>query len=164
MVFTHALQGDESGVRGVVDRGLTQGVPSSPELFNVLMDTLLDMVKSELAVAQVDGAGNEDCQVMAFSDDVVIQVESDVEAAVAARAATRWERWEKLKFNLKAGKSGVLVGVGGVGVGSGVVVDGEEVLGSAEEDYLRAAVDLKGATASSLLRRVKGSQAELMAL
>ena len=159
IVFT---QGDETGLRAALDRGVTQGGPSSPDLFNILMDTLIFIVNRALAVLKRKDCTPEWSPIMAFADDIVLQAESDVEVAIACRAAAGWAGMSGMNFNCEMGKSGVLVERGAVK--SGVQLGENVVLGSLEEKYLGVTVARHGATDTALMKRVRGAQAALRAL
>lgn len=74
------------------DRGLTQGRLSSPPLFSILMDTLIGVIKDALEVTQLDGSSSDRSPMLAFADDDVLELESEVETAIALRVAVQWER------------------------------------------------------------------------
>lgn len=96
IVFT---QGDETGVRSKLGSGLTQR-PFSSDLFNIFMDTLIGTVKELLKVLQ-HNSGSSDCSLLfGLVNDVVIQPGSDVETAIALRAAEGWARRTSMKFHL----------------------------------------------------------------
>lgn len=105
-------QGDEDGLLAKLDRGLTQGGQTSPELLNLIMDTLIAVIKKSLEVLQRDDASSDGSPLLSFADNVVLQLKSDIEAAIALRAAKQWAKWAGMVFNMGAGKSGVLICMG----------------------------------------------------
>ena len=84
-MISHILQtlyvrtiGDESRKQGKIDRGVTQGGPASPTLFNIFIDTLANDLESHL------GNGVSQMPARLYADDVIIHVESmaDLQCAI----------------------------------------------------------------------------------
>lgn len=80
---TVVTQGDYTGLRETLGMGLTKGVSSSLGLFNIIMDTLICIVKEALTVLQRDSGSCDFISLLAFANVVVIQSERDFEAAIA---------------------------------------------------------------------------------
>lgn len=65
-------QGEEPGRTEVIGNGLTQGGPSSPILFSIVMDTFILLVKDALITVQRDVRPVDSSPILEFANDVVL--------------------------------------------------------------------------------------------
>lgn len=72
-----------------IDTGLTQGGPSSPALFNILINILVETVKESLKAIRREGECADSSPILAFADDFMLQLDKIVEAIIVIRAAGR---------------------------------------------------------------------------
>lgn len=92
--------GDETRTRCIVDRGVPQGSPLSPCLYNIFMDTFAEAVSR--------ASGNiSDSPVQLFADDVQLQAKHGCGMQKILNIATSWATENGMKWNTKPGKSEV---------------------------------------------------------
>jgi Reverse transcriptase (RNA-dependent DNA polymerase) len=72
--------GDTSGTSGIIGRGVTQGDPKAPTMFNVFLDSLLSLL---------DPHGTGD-QVVAFADDISLLASSVLELQRLINVCAGW--------------------------------------------------------------------------
>lgn len=114
---------------------------------------------------QRDGSSSDGAPIMAFAEGVVLQMESDIEAAIALRAAYGWARMvARMKFNLGKGNSGILVSKGHVCETGGVPMGDAVMLISVEEYYSGLSTAREGATDMGTLKGTMGTRLALRLL
>lgn len=100
--------GDDSLLTRPIDRGLTQGGPLSPRLYNFCSAILIVMMRDAVAKHLAPG---DPSPFRMFADDVALQTNKQLIARRLFRAYAQWATPNGHKFNLAPGKSAQLVGV-----------------------------------------------------
>ncbi len=85
----------------VVDRGVPQGSPLSPSLYNIFMDEFAE---------RLNGVSREvaDVPAVLFADDVLLTAKSATGLQELLDIASKWGEDRQMKWNVNAGKSEVL--------------------------------------------------------
>ena len=78
-----------------IRKGLRQGGPESPSLFNIFIDPLINQVVSEFA----EGPNRNDTPILAFADDILILAETQEQAKKTLSICKRWIESMGMKFN-----------------------------------------------------------------
>ena len=94
--------GDETGTTAKINRGVTQGGPASPTLFNIYIDT----VASQLCAS----VGNiERNPVRLYANDVILLADSLWELVLALRICSKWAHENNMEWSMDAAKSHILL-------------------------------------------------------
>ena len=109
-MISHTLQkltvttlGDDTKTEAKIDRGLTQGGPASPTLFNIFIDTLANAIKSHL------WNPHSGLPAHLYADDVIIHVKSMLDLQRALIICERWAVKCGKRWALSKGKREVLL-------------------------------------------------------
>ena len=97
----HTL-GDETGTNAKINRGVTQGGPASPTLFNVFIDTLA--IQLCASVGKI-----ERTPVRLYADDVILLADSLWELVLALRICSKWARENSMGWSKDAAKIHILL-------------------------------------------------------
>ena len=109
-MISHTLQnltvttvGDDTKSEAKIDRGVTQGGPASPTLFNLFIDTLANALQKHL--------WNPDSELPAHLDaeDFIIHVKSMLDLQRALIICERWALKCGMRWAFSKGKSEVLL-------------------------------------------------------
>ena len=82
--FTVTTVGDDTKTEAIIDRGVTQGGPASPTLFNIFIDTLANAIPRHL------WNPNSGLPAHLYADDVIIHVKSMLDLQRALIICERW--------------------------------------------------------------------------
>ena len=109
-MISHTLQtltvitvGDDTKTEAKIDRGVTQGGPASPTIFNIFIDTLAN------ALQKHQWNPNIGLPAHLYADDVILHLKSMLDLQ---RGLIIWERWALkcgMRWALSKGKSEVLL-------------------------------------------------------
>ena len=109
-MISHTLQtltvttvGDDTKTEAKIDRGVTQGGPVSPTLFNIFIDTLANALQRHL------WNPNSGLPVQLYADDVIIHVKSMLDLQRGLIIYERWAVQCGMMWALSKGKSEVLL-------------------------------------------------------
>ena len=98
--MTICTKHDPSGTIGTVSRGVRQGCSSSPELYNVYMDTFPASIEDSLQFLQtIDPAVDSDVGV--FADDVKLQASSAKGLQVLLDSSTAWASKQRMAWSIQ---------------------------------------------------------------
>ena len=109
-MISHILQplyirtiGDESGKQCKIDRGVTQGGPRGPTLFNIFIDTPATDLESNL------GNGVSQMPARLYADDVIIHVKNMTDLQCALLICENWAQRVGMTWARSKGKSQVVL-------------------------------------------------------
>ena len=94
--------GDETGTTAKINRGVTQGGPASPTLFNIYIDTLASQLCA--SVGKIGGT-----PVRLYADDVIVLADSLWELVSALRICSKWANENNMEWSMDAAKSHILL-------------------------------------------------------
>ena len=90
------------GTTAKINRGLTQGGPASPTLFNIYIDTLASQLWASV--------GNiERTPVRLYADDVIVLADSLWELLLELRICSEWANKNNMEESMDAAKSHILL-------------------------------------------------------
>ena len=161
--------GDESMLTLAIDRGLLQGGPLSPRLFNFSARGLITCMRDAVAHFMKTGDASPFCM---FADDVALQILLQLLARRMFRAAAAWAEAHDHEFNMKPGKSAQLVGTPSTGhplapeqgAATGFVIGDKPLLADTAVEYLGVPLQIGGPTDAKLRDRAQAASAALSAL
>ena len=109
-MISHTLQtltvttvGDDTKTETKIDRGVTQGGPASPTLFNIFIDTLANALQKHLWTP------NSGLPSHLYADYVIIHLKSMLDLQRALIICERWAITCGMRWALSKGKSEVLL-------------------------------------------------------
>ena len=97
----HAV-GGETGTTAKINRGVTQGGPASPTLFNTYIDTLAIQL-----CASVDNF--ERTPMRLYANDVILLADSLWELVLVLRICSRWAKENSMKWSVNAAKGHIFL-------------------------------------------------------
>lgn len=131
-----------------------------PALYNKTANVLIRRVLYALKIVD-DGASPT--PIKAFADDFTLKLASDVDAAIALRAASGWEEDMLMRFNLMTGKSVELI-EHGKQQDVCRTLGSDALRGSQSDQYLDIGLSFRVATVEPVERRADEASATLMKL
>lgn len=145
-------QGDSSGTMERIGRGVPQGSPLSPTIFNVYMDTYVDSLTKCVPGRRYEGDGQGTWDVTLFADDVKLQVVKEAALQKLLTASTAWAQDYEMEWSV--GKCSILRR-GTTGQHATMELDGQAITNEAEAEYLGVTATAQGTTQKASLTRAK---------
>lgn len=159
--ISHTLQpdtiitkGDDTGFEGKVTRGVPQGSPLSPTLFNVYMDTLAERIKTKMkGRRRIDGRCTWDATL--FADDVKMQAADRDTMQELLNIATEWASDSGMTW--APHKCDIVTTQERESEERRLTLAGAEVKEGKEARYLGVTISARGVTENGTVERVKAS-------
>lgn len=139
--------GDDRNNPPSITRGVPQGSPLSPSVFNIFMDVLADMISR---------AAGSDCAMVFFADDVQLRSRSSIALQRLLDVCTSWAESYDMTWSIK--KCHIIPPNGDQ---TRLTLAGQPVMLSTEAEYLGVSIDSKGVSASTSIKRVSAARARL---
>lgn len=145
-------QGDRSKTKGTIARGVCQGSPLSPTLFNVYMDTLPAFLWEKVrSTANGKQTTEQAWQMTLFADDVKIQAKDDKVLQRLLDAASGWACKYGMTWN---SSKCTIIRTGDVEQAPQLKISGREIKNSTKAEYLGITATAKGTAPDATIRRI----------
>lgn len=155
-------QGTTTQKTGIIARGVCQGSPLSPMLFNIYMDTLADTLRGRKRLQPMgttctssrDIGLSRRWDLTMFADDVKVQAETEVVLQPLLNTLATWAKEHGMTWNVNKCH---IVGTGNPTPRAPLKLAGSEVGTANKAEYLGVSIDARGTLADTNIRRIESA-------
>lgn len=146
-------QGDSSGKVGTIAKGVCQGSPLSPTLFNMYVDTMPKWIQDSVEPpTNATNRGEREWQMTLFADDVKLQAKDERLMQRLLTAATKWAH--RYEMTWSAGKC-TIVRKNEQTEADTLEIGGQSIKNSTRAEYLGITATASGTAEDSTVERIK---------